>query len=351
MLGTPKSLVNGVAQWSNWPISSSVSGRMPWRSTARPRTLRCGVAISTWSPSAMPSFAARLRVDDHAAMARDVVGDLLDQLHADVGAPRVLHAARGQQPERIVLRLAAGLLERRRSTARRNPCTSAAPGTRPAACPTSACRARAAAGRARCRCAAAAPDTAARSAGPCRRASGTDTSWCAGTAWSRGRAPSTSRGRSTRGRRSARRSRRGTRRPRSPRARCATSGASEKSQCAPLSGTPAAPLLIDALYFSRRPVRRASSVAIAVKSRASPCVATAGWRSAKPCAPRTARRTSSRRCGSAAGFRGRSPRAAGCRRNDWSRRACTRRRPRTGSAPSCRRPRSVSQNEIAGLVR
>ena len=43
MLGTPKSLANGVAQWSNWPISSSVSGRMPWRTTARPCTLRCGV--------------------------------------------------------------------------------------------------------------------------------------------------------------------------------------------------------------------------------------------------------------------------------------------------------------------
>ena len=54
----------------------------------------------------------RLRVDDHAAVALDVVGDFLDELHADVRAPRVLHAARGEQPERIVLRLAAGLLER-----------------------------------------------------------------------------------------------------------------------------------------------------------------------------------------------------------------------------------------------
>jgi hypothetical protein len=32
---------------------------MPWRSTARPRTLRVGVAISTSSPSPIPSrFAA-----------------------------------------------------------------------------------------------------------------------------------------------------------------------------------------------------------------------------------------------------------------------------------------------------
>ena len=59
MLGTPKSFANGVAQWSNWPISSSVSGRMPWRTTARPRTLRLGVAISIASPSAMPSSLGR----------------------------------------------------------------------------------------------------------------------------------------------------------------------------------------------------------------------------------------------------------------------------------------------------
>ena len=45
-LGTPKSLASGVAQWPNWPIASTVSGRTPWRSTARPDTLRCGVAIS-----------------------------------------------------------------------------------------------------------------------------------------------------------------------------------------------------------------------------------------------------------------------------------------------------------------
>ena len=112
MLGTPKSFVNGVAQWSNWPSISSVSGRMPCRSTARPRTRCCGVAISTGSPSPMPSSTRALRIDDHAAMALDVVGDLLDELHADVRAPRVLHAARGEEPERIVLRRAAGLHER-----------------------------------------------------------------------------------------------------------------------------------------------------------------------------------------------------------------------------------------------
>jgi len=58
MLGMPKSFAVGIAQWSNWESSSSVSGRMPCRSTARPRTLCAGVAIVTASPSAMPSFAA-----------------------------------------------------------------------------------------------------------------------------------------------------------------------------------------------------------------------------------------------------------------------------------------------------
>ena len=28
-LASPKSFAYGVAQWSNWPIASSVSGRMP----------------------------------------------------------------------------------------------------------------------------------------------------------------------------------------------------------------------------------------------------------------------------------------------------------------------------------
>src|SRR5487761_2469704 len=58
MLGTPKSLANGVAQWLNCPISSSVSGRMPWRTTALALTLFSGVAISTRSRLAMPSFSA-----------------------------------------------------------------------------------------------------------------------------------------------------------------------------------------------------------------------------------------------------------------------------------------------------
>ena len=113
MLGVPKSLANGVVQCSNWPSSSSVSGRMPWRSTARPRELCCGVAMTTSSPSSMPSLRAACVFMITPLVAGHVVGDLLDQLHADVGAPRVLHAARGEQPERIVLRLAAGLLERR----------------------------------------------------------------------------------------------------------------------------------------------------------------------------------------------------------------------------------------------
>ena len=57
-LGTPWSFAYGVAQWSNCPSASSVSGRMPSRTTARPRVVRRGVAISTRSPSAMPSAAA-----------------------------------------------------------------------------------------------------------------------------------------------------------------------------------------------------------------------------------------------------------------------------------------------------
>jgi len=57
-LGTSKSLASGVSQWPNWPIISKVSGRMPWRTTARPRTLRLGVAISIGSPSAMPNRSA-----------------------------------------------------------------------------------------------------------------------------------------------------------------------------------------------------------------------------------------------------------------------------------------------------
>src|SRR5262249_28086002 len=36
MLGAPKSLATGVAQWSNWPIISNVSGRIPSHSSTRP---------------------------------------------------------------------------------------------------------------------------------------------------------------------------------------------------------------------------------------------------------------------------------------------------------------------------
>src|SRR5690606_5982127 len=58
MEGMPKSLASGVAQWPNWPTRRSVSGRIPWRSTALARTERSGVAISTQSPSSMPSSPA-----------------------------------------------------------------------------------------------------------------------------------------------------------------------------------------------------------------------------------------------------------------------------------------------------
>ncbi len=182
MLGMPKSFVNGVAQWSNWPeqeqrvrADALAQHGPPAHAVLRRRDLDLRAVRDAELPR-------RLRIDDHAAVALHVVGDLLDELHADVGAPRVLHAARGEQPERIVRGSPPGLHERRRSTARRSPCTPAAPGTRAAACPTSACRARAAGGRARRRCAAGAPGRGARSAGPSLRASGTGTTWSAGTA-------------------------------------------------------------------------------------------------------------------------------------------------------------------------
>ena len=169
----PKSLAYGVAQWSNWPSISSVSGpdALPQHGAPAHAVLRRG--------DRRPRRRRRCRASRAACVLMitprvpgDVVGDLLHQLHADVGAPRVLHAARGEQPERIVLRPCRRPSPAPRPTARRSPSTSAAPGTRAAACPTSACRARAAAGRARCRCAAAAPGRAARSAGPLRTSVG-----------------------------------------------------------------------------------------------------------------------------------------------------------------------------------
>jgi hypothetical protein len=54
-LGHAESFATGVAQCSNWPISSSVSGRMPSRSTTRAARVRAGVAISIVSPSEIPS--------------------------------------------------------------------------------------------------------------------------------------------------------------------------------------------------------------------------------------------------------------------------------------------------------
>src|SRR5512145_273685 len=56
--GNSKPLANGVTQWPNWPSRSSVSGRIPWRSTARARTSAFGVAIRTQSPWLMPSSLA-----------------------------------------------------------------------------------------------------------------------------------------------------------------------------------------------------------------------------------------------------------------------------------------------------
>ena len=57
---------------------------------------------------------------------------------------------------------------------------------------------------------------------------------------------------------------------------------SEKSWPATFSGTHATPRLIAFTYSAVRPQRFASSVAMSVKSRTSPCGSTAGWRSAKP---------------------------------------------------------------------
>ena len=48
-------------------------------------------------------------VDDHALVAGDVVGDLVDQRDPDIGAPRILHRARGERPERVGVRVLAYL--------------------------------------------------------------------------------------------------------------------------------------------------------------------------------------------------------------------------------------------------
>ena len=118
-----------------------------------------------------------------------------------------------------------------------------------------------------------------------------------------------------------------------------------------LSGTPSAPLLIEALYFSVSPQRAARSVAMSVKSRDSPRGAMAGWRSAKP--------SWSQNCS----MYFEPPMRISCRLS---------RSPASGSSTSAKwlvssrvkanattngmramRPSSaaVSQNEIAGLVR
>ena len=48
-------------------------------------------------------------VDDDATVTGDVVCHLVHQGDAGIGAPGVLHAARGEQPERVVLRALAAL--------------------------------------------------------------------------------------------------------------------------------------------------------------------------------------------------------------------------------------------------
>ena len=108
---------------------SGSARRSPWR-TASPsgRTGRSAAACRAGCPGAAPRGRARCAAASRSRPGRrrrcraaraacvlmitprwpgDVVGDFLDQLHADVAAPGILHAARGQQPERIVRRLAA----------------------------------------------------------------------------------------------------------------------------------------------------------------------------------------------------------------------------------------------------
>src|SRR5690606_14435435 len=53
-LGARRSFAYGVAQWSNWPIINSVSGRMPAARIAGPRVTLTSDSISSSSPSAIP---------------------------------------------------------------------------------------------------------------------------------------------------------------------------------------------------------------------------------------------------------------------------------------------------------
>ncbi len=48
------SLAYGVAQWSNWPMITSVSGRMPCAGTAAPRVLPMADDTSISSPASTP---------------------------------------------------------------------------------------------------------------------------------------------------------------------------------------------------------------------------------------------------------------------------------------------------------
>ena len=56
--GMCRFLAKGVFQWSIWPTMSRVSGRMPWRTTARPVVSPTADSTVTSSPSAIPISAA-----------------------------------------------------------------------------------------------------------------------------------------------------------------------------------------------------------------------------------------------------------------------------------------------------
>ncbi len=353
--------------------SSCSARRSPWR-TASPsdRTGRSSAACRGGCPGAARRGRGRcaaasrsrpgrrrrcrafrrLRVHDHAAMAGDVVGDLLDQLHADVAAPRVLHAARGQQPERIVLRQRRRPCRARPPRARRNPSTPAAPGT-PASCLSHQCMS--------CSCSrrpSSAPTRSSRSwygsskRRPCAASVGNRYQSVRGN----GRVARPCSFHQSRSCTSAAVGELGARRAadgvpdllarvRPPgverevpvRALERHAGGAAVDRRVVLAQEPGAPRELG------RDVGEVARLAARSRPRAGAA--------RSPRAPRTARRTSSRRCGSAAGFRGRSPRAAARRRNGSSRRACRRRRRRTGKRAIFSPTAAVSQNEIAGLVR
>jgi len=87
-LGAFMSLAYGVAQWSNWPMISSVCGWMPCAGTARPCVAPITDLTSIRSPSSMPSESAVRLLITHAAVAAQVAGHLVHQLDRRVARRR-----------------------------------------------------------------------------------------------------------------------------------------------------------------------------------------------------------------------------------------------------------------------